>query len=143
MNAGVVVSDEVHSSFVDFKLKRDPHHCRYLVYRLADDRKSIIVDAKGPITNTFEDFCAELPADDCRYGLVDVEVTTDEGRATSKLVFISWNPDSCKIRTKMLYAASKDTLKSALGGVGIIINATSACDLDYDENVRDVVLKYT
>ena len=41
---------------------------------------------------------------------------------------MSWVPDTCKAKTKMLYASSKQALRNALDGVQLDHQAT-----DYDE----------
>jgi cofilin len=46
----------------------------------------------------------------------------------SKIFFVSWVPDTCKAKTKMLYASSKQALRNALEGVHLDHQAT-----DYDE----------
>merc|ERR1712151_381562 len=106
------------------------------------DKKSIVIDKKGVKSKTYEDFCADLPEDDPRYGLVDLEFETVDGRPTSKLVMITWNPDCAKIRPKMLYSGSKEAIKAVLNGVGIHINATDASELDFDTSILPVVRKY-
>lgn len=67
---------------------------------------------------------------------------SDDGRPTSKLVFITWNPDSGSIRDKMLYSGSKEAIKSALNGVGIHINATDRAELDLETSILPVVKKF-
>ena len=42
---------------------------------------------------------------DPRYGVVDVNYTTDDGRPQEKIVFFLWSPDSCGVKDKMLYAS--------------------------------------
>ena len=49
----------------------------------------------------------------------------------SKIFFVSWVPDACKAKTKMLYASSKQALRNALDGVQLDHQAT-----DYDESPR-------
>lgn len=74
---------------------------------------------------------------------MDIKFETDDGRETSKLVLISWVPDTAKIRMKMMYAGSKEVLKSAVaGGIGIMINANDYSDLDYESNVKPTVMKF-
>jgi len=106
------------------------------------DKKTIVIEKQGERTKTYEDFCEDLPENDCRYGLIDLEFETDDGRPTSKLVFISWNPDTASVRPKMLYSGSKEALKSALAGVGIHINATDHSELDLETAVLPVVKKF-
>ena len=114
---------------------------RYYIYKI-EDKKTIVIESKGERSKTYEDFCNELPDNDCRYGLVDLDFKTDDGRPTSKLVFITWNPDTANIRNKMLYSGSKEALKTALNGVGIHINATDHSELDLETSILPVCRKY-
>ena len=114
---------------------------RYIIY-IIKDKKTIVIDSKGDRSKTYEDFCEQLPENDCRYGLVDLEFKTEDGRPTSKLVFITWNPDTASIRNKMLYSGSKEALKTALNGVGIHINATDQSELDLETSILPVCRKF-
>lgn len=138
---GVVVDDEVASTFQGFKLQSAGFKLRYYVYEIVD-KKTIKIEKSGDRSKTYEDFCADLPENDCRYGLIDLEFKTDDGRPTSKLVFITWNPDTGSIRNKMLYSGSKEAIKTALSGVGIHINATDRAELDLESSVLPVVKKF-
>lgn len=109
---------------------------------MIQDKKTIIIESKGDRTKTYEDFCAALPADDCRYGVIDLDFKTDDGRPTSKLVLITWNPDTASVRNKMLYSGSKEALKSALNGVGIHINATDYAELDLETSILPTCKKF-
>ena len=128
------------TQFNDFKLN---HSHRYFIYQVSKDKKSIVMEKTGDASKTYDDFVDDLPEDDCRYGLIDLAFETDEGRETSKMVFISWIPDTAKIRSKMLYAGSKEAIKSALVGVGISIQATDHSELDLDASVLPVVKKFS
>jgi len=141
-STGVVVNDEVVEAFNDFKLKKGPNKLRYFIYVMSKDKKSIEIEKRGAIEKTYDDFCSELPENDCRYGLIDLEFETDDGRPTSKLVFISWNPDTASVRPKMLYSGSKEAIKSALNGVGIHINATDHSELDLETAILPTVKKF-
>jgi len=94
------------------------------------------------LSKTYEDFCEQLPENDCRYGLIDLDFETSDGRETSKLLFISWNPDTGPVRAKMLYSGSKEAMKVALNGVGIHINATDYSELDFETAILPVVRKF-
>jgi len=96
----------------------------------------------GSIDKTYDDFVADLPEHDCRYGLIDLDFLAKDGRQTSKMVFISWNPDTAPVRSKMIYSGSKEVIKSALNGVGIHINATDYSELDLEESILPVVKKF-
>ena len=92
------VDDDVITQFNDFKLKREPHNFRYFIYKIVNDSE-IVIESTGPQSETFDDFAAKLLAitNDCRYGLIDLDVTTKDGRPTSKIVFLSWCVPSCAV----------------------------------------------
>ena len=141
-STGVEVSSDVSTSFTKFKLQQEPYKLRYFIY-VIKDKKTIVIEKTGERNKTFDDFVQDLPENDCRYGLIDIEFETADGRPTSKIVFISWNPDTAPVRPKMLYSGSKEALKSALIGVGIHINATDMSELDFEEAILPVVKKFT
>lgn len=138
---GVVVDDEVANTFQGFKLQSSGFKLRYYIYKI-EDKKTIKIEKSGPRENSYEDFCSDLPEKDCRYGLIDLDFKSDDGRPTSKLVFITWNPDTASIKNKMLYSGSKEAIKTALSGVGIHINATDHAELDLESSILPVVKKF-
>ena len=123
-------------------MQQEPYKIRYFIY-VIKDKKTIEIEKTGERNKTFDDFVADLPENDCRYGLIDVEFETADGRPTSKIVFITWNPDTAPVRPKMLYSGSKEALKSAFLGVGIMINATDMSELDFEEAILPAVKKFT
>jgi len=142
MATGVTASDEVATSFASFKLQKAPFDLRYLIYEIKD-KKTITIEKQGARDKTFEDLVEELPENDCRYALIDLEFLSADDRPTSKLVLLTWNPDTAKIRSKMLYSGSKEALKGALNGVGIHINATDMSELDFETAILPAVKKFT
>ena len=54
----------------------------------------------------FQQLLDQLPADEPRYFVLDWDGVTKDGRQVSKIFFVSWVPDTCKAKTKMLYASS-------------------------------------
>ena len=87
-STGVEAADEVGSSFNQFKLQRAPYDLRYIIYVIKDGK--IVIEKQGAREKTWDDFTGDLPDDDCRYAVIDVEFETDDGRPTSKIVFLSW-----------------------------------------------------
>lgn len=143
-STGVTCADDIASTFEDFKLQKgDFKGCTYIIYKINDSKDKIIIDAIAEVGKTYDDFVATLPENDCRYAVIDVHFETNDGRETSKLVMMSWIPDTAKIRSKMLYAGSKEALKSTLMGVGIHLNATDFSDVDFETCIKPAVLKFT
>lgn len=92
--------------FNAFKLHRAPHDNRYFIYKIENDAE-IVVDTFGDKSKTYDDFTACLPPNECRYGVFDLDFVTRDGRDANKIIFVSWSPDTAKIKNKMVYAASK------------------------------------
>jgi len=112
-------------TYVALKSKRK---FKFLTYKIEGD--NVVVDEEGAPSATYEDFVAALPENDCRYAVYDHEWTADDGVMKNKIAFMSWAPDTSKVRTKMVYAASKDSFKRALDGIQVEIQATDYSEAD-------------
>ena len=126
MASGVNVDDAVVHAFNQLKMG---HYLRYAIFKISDDFSRIEVSSTAE-TATYDEFCASLPANDCRYGVYDFEYEVDGGKR-NKIVLFVWAPDSAKIKNKMLYASSKDNLKKMMVGIGSEVQATDASEIDY------------
>jgi cofilin len=127
MASGVGVDDEVVQKFNDLKLK---HSHQYLVYKMSDDFKSIVVEKCGASGAPYNEFKSSLPAQDCRYGVFDLSFELPDGGKRNKIVFILWAPETAKIKSKMLYTSSKAELKKKLVGIATEVQATDASEID-------------
>merc|ERR1711907_195571 len=130
MSSGVQCDDECMIEFEQMKIRSA---YQYIVFKITDDKKSIVIEEKGAKGASFEEFTAKLPDNDCRYAVLDVEIATKSGATTNKLIFIAWSDDNASVKPKMLYASSKDALKKALTGINEEYQATERGDLDYKE----------
>eukprot|EP01084_Bolivina_argentea_P063261 115559_1 len=130
MSTGVTVDDEVVSQFNSFKLKKEPYNHRFYVYKISDDATQIVIDCHGEKSCTYDNFVEKLPANECRYAIFDLDYTTKDGRPGNKIVFITWTPDTAKVRNKMMYAGSKESIKTALVGVQVHLQATDQSELE-------------
>jgi len=122
---GVSCADAVISQYNDLKLGRIK--ARFITYKI--DGGSIVTETVGAENASFDDFVQAIPADDCRYAVYDMSFTTSDGRAASKLVMVAWSPDTSKIKSKMVYAGSKDALTRALVGISVKVTATDLSEL--------------
>ncbi|CAD5178330.1 unnamed protein product [Musa acuminata subsp. malaccensis] len=52
--------------------------------------------------------------------------------AKSKIIFIVWSPDTSRVRSKMLYASSKDRFKRELDGIQVELQATDPTEMGLD-----------
>lgn len=130
--SGVTIEDDCVKSFNDMKIRHDK---RYIIYKLNDDQTKICIEKVGEKTETYADFRKLLlNSDEPRYAVVDYEFKKVEtGQIQDKLIFVFWCPDTCKIKLKMLYAASKDSLMKPLNGIAKVIQANDAEAIDESE----------
>ena len=63
---------------------------QYIVYKISDDYKNIVLESMGEKGASFEDFCSKLPDKECRFAILDVDITTTSGAQAHKLVFVQW-----------------------------------------------------
>lgn len=108
----------------------------YIIYRISDDKSTIVIEKTGK-ADEYSDFVNELPENDCRYAVYDFvfELPNGEGKR-NKLIFFTWSPDTAPIRSKMIYASSKDGLRLALNGIAFDLQGT-----DYSEVAYETVLE--
>jgi cofilin len=82
---GVSVDDKVIAEFNDVKLGRVK--AKFIIYKIDN---GVIVTESVSLSESFDEFIAMLPPDDCRYAMYDMKFTTNDGRAGNKLAFIAW-----------------------------------------------------
>ena len=130
--SGVTIEDDCIRSFNDMKLKHDK---RYIIYRINEEQSKITIEEIGEKSKTYADFKKSLLAKDGpRYAVVDFEYKKAEtGQIQDKLVFVFWCPDIFKIKLKMVYASSKDSLTKPLNGIAKVIQANEADDIEEKE----------
>ncbi|XP_022276544.2 cofilin-1-like isoform X2 [Canis lupus familiaris] len=96
-----------------------------VLFCLSEDKKNIILEEGkeilvGDVGQTVDDpyatFVKMLPDKDCRYALYDATYETKESKKED-LVFIFWAPESGPLKSKMIYASSKDAIKKKLTGI--------------------------
>lgn len=124
----------VHADIAAAFAEINGRKARFLVAKISDDSSEIHLETKGDRDATFDDFKNAIPADEPRYGVFDLEFTTDDGRAVNKMVFVTYVPDSCtKIAVKFPYANCKDTMKSKCSPCAKEIQVNDRADLTFDE----------
>ncbi|XP_023327961.1 cofilin/actin-depolymerizing factor homolog [Eurytemora carolleeae] len=139
--SGVKLTESCMSTYND--IQKSKKH-RYAIFMIKDGQ--IDVEKVGDRNNSFEDYLSDLhqkdgEAEDCRYGLYDYEYKYNpdgaESTFKSKIFLMSWCPDSSRIKKKMLYSSSFDTLKRAFVGVHKVIQANdkSECAQDAVEEI--------
>ncbi|KAL5994339.1 hypothetical protein ACLOJK_024388 [Asimina triloba] len=127
--SGMAVSDECKLKFLELKAKRN---YRFIVFKIDEKIQEVKVEKLGQPNESYDDFTICLPANECRYAVYDFDFTTNENCQKSKIFFIAWSPDTSKVRSKMLYASSKDRFKRELDGIQVELQATDPSEMSID-----------
>uniref|UniRef100_A0AAY5L8G3 ADF-H domain-containing protein n=1 Tax=Esox lucius TaxID=8010 RepID=A0AAY5L8G3_ESOLU len=116
--SGVTVTDEVITVFNEMKVRKaQPNEDekkkrkKAVLFCLSEDKKHIILEEGQEILTG-----DMLPPNDCRYALYDATYETKETKKED-LVFIFWAPESAPLKSKMIYASSKDAIKKKFPGI--------------------------
>ncbi|KAG6491393.1 hypothetical protein ZIOFF_052735 [Zingiber officinale] len=125
----MAVNDDCKLKFLELKAKRT---YRFIIYKIDEKLKQILVEKFGEPNQTYDDFTASLPANECRYAIYDFDFVTEENCQKSKIFFIAWSPDTSRVRSKMLYASSKERFKRELDGIQVELQATDPTEMDLD-----------
>ena len=141
MSSGVAVADDCVTVYESMKIKKE---CKWVVYAIKD-KKTIIVEKEGKTADfagkepqdVFDEMCKNFPDDEARYAVFDCPIIAKSGAETNKLIFMMWNSDNAPVKSKMLYASSKDALKKKLTGIENEYQATDRGELD----LKDVAKK--
>ncbi|GFP81636.1 actin-depolymerizing factor 2 [Phtheirospermum japonicum] len=123
----MAVHDDCKLKFMELKTKRTH---RFILFKI--EEKQIIVEKLGEPTQTYEDFTACIPADECRYAVFDFDFMNKENVSKSRIFFIAWSPNTAKVRNKMIYASSMDRFKRELDGIQVELQATDPTELGLD-----------
>jgi len=94
-----------------------------MIFRISEDLKQVIIEKAGSETEELESLISNLPLNDARYIVYKHRYDIGlEGRR-SKMIFIHWNPSTSVIKNKLLYAATAQSIKQALQGLNINMQA--------------------
>ncbi|KAL9644444.1 hypothetical protein ABK040_016571 [Willaertia magna] len=125
--AGVPIHDDVVSEFNKMKLSKE---YQWLKIGMNDKLDLINIVEKVPVSGkSYSEFVDSLPLDDCVYAVVDFHYDNEDGHR-QKMIFVNWCPPKASIRKRMVYAASKQSVKDKLVGIGIEIQATDKSEVD-------------
>eukprot|EP01018_Ginkgo_biloba_P029653 Gb_20311 [translate_table: standard] len=127
--SGMAVNDECKLKFLELKRKKI---YRFIIFKIDEKQQQITVDKLGGPAESYDSFTASLPETECRYAVYDFDFVTEDNCQKSKIFFISWSPDTSKVRDKMLYASSKDRFRRELDGVHCEVQATDPTEMGID-----------
>ena len=129
-NLKAAPSSEIIKAFDDFKMK-SLHS--YIILKLGSG--DVQIDTLGKPGETFQNFVEHMPEKEPRYALFDLEVKFPDGHSQKKIIFFHYCPDECPIKTKMAFAACKESVKSVFKGIEKEFQITAKKDLIHDKFV--------
>jgi len=146
-STSIVISDEIRQKWSELK---NDQTLIYLIFKIESGGKlALDAEGKAPDNETaagkrqrittpddWEEFRQKLSSatdangrKGARYALYDLRFEN----ANNKPIFISYVPDDAGIKTKMVYASSKESLKSQMGDEGFEeIQANDDDDIEYE-----------
>ncbi|XP_061972757.1 actin-depolymerizing factor 6-like isoform X2 [Populus nigra] len=85
-SSGMGVADHSKNTFIE--LQRKKVH-RYVIFKIEEKKMEVVVEKTGEPAESYEDFAASLPDNDCRYAVYDFDFVTSENCQKSKIFFIA------------------------------------------------------
>ena len=82
--SGVAAHDDCLPTYKDLKIRK----YKYIIFSLSKDNREIVV-AKTSTDANYNEFLKDLPEDQCRWAVYDLEFEKD-GAKRSKICFIAW-----------------------------------------------------
>jgi len=141
--SGISVNPDCVSKFNELKLGRG--QIKYIIYKISDDAKEIVVDETGnePDYNVFREklLAAKEKNGKSRpsYAIYDIEFELSGGEGKrSKIAFLTYiNQDDTAVKSRMIYASSRDTLKNALNGIAMNWQANDPGELEWADILKE------
>lgn len=123
------------SAFNDLKLGKK---YKFIIFKINEAKTDIVVDETST-SEDYDEFLSKLPENDCKYAIYDFEYELGAGEGKrSKIIFYTWSPDTAPVRSKMVYASSKDALRRALSGIASDIQGTDFSEVAYESVLEKV-----
>jgi cofilin len=86
-SCGMGGADHTKNTFLE--LKRKKVH-RYVIFKVDESKREVVVEKTGGPAESYDDFTAALPENDCRYAVYDYDFVTSDNCQKSKIFFIAW-----------------------------------------------------
>jgi len=128
MASGVSVNQECLEKYQELKLGKKH---KYVLFNLNKDNTEIVVE-KSSSSVDYDEFLNDLPETECRWAVYDFQFEKEDGGKRNKLVFVSWSPDTAKIKQKMIFASSRDAIRRSLVGIAVEIQGTDLSEVAHE-----------
>jgi cofilin len=143
--SGVKLDDACKVKYDEVQKK---HMHRFVTFHIKDD-KEIVVDKVGARDANFNDFVDAVKqkdggSEDCRYAILDYEFKLEaqgtEASQRDAILLFMYCPETARIKKKMIYSSSFDTVKRAFNGIKKAININDESDLN-EEFVKEKAME--
>ncbi|KAK8599936.1 hypothetical protein V6N12_049802 [Hibiscus sabdariffa] len=133
----MAVEDECKLKFLELKAKRN---YRFIIFKIHEQK--VVVDKLGGPGETYQDsrqLC--LPMNAATLSSISISPLTRTARKakfssshgiTLGFKFSEMAPDGSRVRSKMVYASSKDRFKRELDGIQVELQATDPSEMSFD-----------
>ena len=126
MVSGIKTNEEVLSVY---KLLKNDRKLKALTIKINDQTMLEVEKQFERKGFNYDDFLNAFPSDDSRFGVLDCDFTTSDGRPQEKILFILWSPINAKALKKMKYSTSVNAIVDGLGAISLTIQADSISDI--------------
>ena len=137
--SGIKINPECVSEFNDFKMGRSKFS--YLTFAVSADLKEIKIERRGATEESWDSMIKSLPADAPRYIVTHYHWNQGLDGKRSRTVFIHWSPQNTALKSKMIYAASKQSFKQCLTGLQVDVQADGPAELT-NERVLELCQRF-
>ncbi|RHZ56983.1 hypothetical protein Glove_395g11 [Diversispora epigaea] len=126
MASGVKVHEDCLTKFKDLRAGK----FKYILFKISQDFEEIVTDTTVKDT-TYDEFVASLPEGEPRFAVYDFEYEKPGEGHRRKLIFYSWIPDTANVKSKMIYASSKEGFRKKLE-TSFEIQGTEPSEVSYE-----------
>lgn len=88
-NASCAMAAAEDSKNTFMELQRKKVH-RYVIFKVDEKKREVVVEKIGGPAESYDDFVAALPENDCRFAVYDFDFVTSDNCQKSKIFFIAW-----------------------------------------------------
>ncbi|KAH7166436.1 putative cofilin, actophorin [Dactylonectria macrodidyma] len=142
MCLSVRIADECITAVNELRSKRGATKPRFVIFKISDDASTVIVDQTS-LEQDYGVFLHELSsavdangAPAPRFAVYDVEYNLGDDGKRIKTVFLSWVSQEAPIKSRMLYASTREQLNKALN-LGVSIHADDLEDIEWNNVLKE------
>ena len=126
MVSGIKTNEEVLSIY---KLLKNDRKLKALIIKINDKTELEVEKQYERKQFNYDDFLSGFPSDDSRFGVIDCDYVTEDGRPQEKILFILWSPINAKALRKMKYSTSVNAIVDGLGAIALTVQADAISDI--------------